>query len=141
MPKIRLPEFDGNPNDYRNDSKVVARVKQLGLSIGFRYVLKIMYGHRHSFLNIFIIHNDKWNVTCTISSKPSHLLKHRHINVSMDSVEKLTRLLDTLDNFRDCIYLYALKRKLGEKTKRHWERSLFDAEILKYEDLRKFLTQ
>jgi len=59
----------------------------------------------------------------------------------MDSVEQLMHSLDRLENFKDCIYLYALKRRLEEKTKRHWERSLSDTEIPKYADLRKFLTQ
>jgi len=65
----------------------------------------------------------------------------KSINASMDPVEQLTRSLDRLKNFKDCIYLYALKRRLDEKTKRHWERSLSDTEIPKYANLRKFLTQ
>jgi len=65
----------------------------------------------------------------------------KSINASMDPVEQLTRSLDRLKNFKDCIYLYALKRRLNEKTKKHWERSLSDTEIPKYADLRKFLIQ
>jgi len=48
--------------------------------------------------------------------------------------------MDGLENFTDYIYLSALKRRPDEKKKRHWERSLADTEIPKYQDLRKFLT-
>jgi len=58
----------------------------------------------------------------------------------MDSVKQLMRSIDRLENFKECIYLYVLKRRLDEKTKKHWER-FSDTEIPKYADLRKFLTQ
>jgi len=73
-------------------------------------------------------------------AKPFTEASAKGINALMDSVEQLTRLLNKLENFRDCIYLYALKRRLDKETKRHWERSLSHTEIPKYEDLRKFLT-
>jgi len=51
------------------------------------------------------------------------------------------RSLSKLEDFKDCIFLYALKRRLDNKTKKHWERTRSNTKIPKYEDLRTFLIQ
>jgi len=40
--------------------------------------------------------------------------------------------MDGLENFKDCIYLCALKKKSDEKKEENWEKSLSDTEIPKY---------
>jgi len=68
-------------------------------------------------------------LVCLFEAKPLTEASAKGINASMDSIEQLTRSLNRLENFKGCIYLYALKRRLDEKTKRHWERSLSDIDI------------
>jgi len=97
MPKIMLSKFDGNLNDWKDfrdmfiaviyddktmplvkkmHSKIILRAKQPGLSIGFHEMLKVMNRHDYSFLSILIIRNDDSKITCTASSRSSHLVKH-----------------------------------------------------------------
>jgi len=96
MPKIMLPKFDGNLNDWEDfrdifiavvhDDKtipfikkmhclVVSSTKQSRLSVRYSEVLKVMNRHGHSLLNILIIRNDDWKVMYTVFS--SHSLKHQ----------------------------------------------------------------
>jgi len=64
------------------------------------------------------------------------------IGTAMDSVHQFMRSLSKLEDFKDCIFLYALKRRLDNKeTKKHWEKTRSNTEIPKYKDLRKFLIQ
>jgi len=67
---------------------------------------------------------------CLFEAKPLSETSVKSINASIDSIEQ--RSSDRLENFKDCIYLYALKRRFDKETKRHWERSL--SEILAYGD-------
>jgi len=63
------------------------------------------------------------------------------ISAVMGSVHQLVRSLDKVEDIRDCIYLYALKRRLDPYTKQHWARSHSNTRIPKYEELQTFLTQ
>jgi len=63
------------------------------------------------------------------------------IGAAMDSVHQLMRKLGKLEDFKDCILLYVLKRRLDTVTKQHWARVCFNTKISKYEELRTFLTQ
>jgi len=62
------------------------------------------------------------------------------IGAAMDSVHQLMRSLSKLEDFQDCIFLYALKRRLDTVTKQHWARVHSNTSIPKYEKLRTFLT-
>jgi len=63
------------------------------------------------------------------------------ISIAMDSVHQLMRSLSKLKDFKDCVFLYALKRRLDNKTKKYWERTRSNTKIPKYKDLRRFLIQ
>jgi len=63
------------------------------------------------------------------------------IGVAMDSVHQLMRSLSKLEDFKDSIFLYALKRRFDAVTKQHWARVRSNTKIPKYEDLKTFLTQ
>jgi len=63
------------------------------------------------------------------------------ISAAMDSVHQLMRSLSKLEDFKDCIFLYALKRRLDTVTKQHWARVRSNTKIPKYEELRTCLTQ
>jgi len=57
----------------------------------------------------------------------------------MVTIDQLQHSFEKLGDFKDHVYLYALKRRVDEKTRRRWERSLSDSEIPTYADLKRFL--
>jgi len=97
LPKVMIPEFDGNINkweDFRdmfvsvihNDLKIPLIKKMHYLKGCFkgdasavisRMELKITKRHGNSSCSVTTICNDDWRVTYMIFSKPSHSLKRR----------------------------------------------------------------
>jgi len=87
----------------------------------------------------------KRDLHCLFEAEPLTETSAEGISALIQSVEQLRVSLKKVENFKDCIYLYALERRLDEETKRHWKLSLLESQVdsknPKYEDLMNFLIE
>jgi len=167
--KIKFPEFDGNLDnwEYFRDMFVamIHNDKTIPVVRKMWYLKSCLKGEAAGVISRIEIsaegYETAWALIIERFDNPQRRLKrnlHRlfeaepltetsaeGINALIQSVEQLRLSLDKVENFEDCIYLYALKRRLDEETKRHWERSLIESQVDSqnptYADLRNFLTR
>jgi len=165
MPKVNIPEFDGNQADWEDfkdmfkalvhDNKTMPLVKKM------HYLKGCLKGKAAQVISRIPLNAEGYETAwdqlltrfdnshrrlesylqCLFEAKPLAKMSASDINASIDTIDQLKRSFQKLGDFENHIYVYALKRRLDEKTKRHWERSLSDSEIPTYEDLKKFLTR
>jgi len=155
MPKISFPEFNANQVDWEDfrdmfiivvhDDKTMPLVKKMHYLKGCfntetaRIMNRIPLNtevYKSVWPLIFTRFDNSQRrfetyLHCFFEAKPLNETT-KDINVSMDCIEQFTRSMNGLENFKDCIYLYTLKKKSDEKKKRGWEKSLSDTEIPKY---------
>jgi len=163
MPEITLPEFDGNQADWDyftdtfkvlvHDNKAMPLAKKMHSLQGClkseaaRIISNIPLSAKNYEIawEQLLRHYDnprrrlECYLQCLFEAKPLVKTSATDIIVSMVTIDQLQHSFEKLGDFKDHVYLYALKRRLDEKTRGRWERSLSDSEISTYADLKRFL--
>jgi len=163
--KIMIPEFDGNINKWEEFRDIFVSVihndQKIPLIKKMCYLKGYLKGNAAGVISRMELsaenYETAWELIVQRYDNPQRRLESdlydlfeteplteasvKGINTAMDSVHQLMRSLNKLEDFKDCIFLYALKRRLDTETKKHWERTRPNTKIPKYEDLRTFLIQ